>query len=425
MKHYSTYTGQMKRGLAKFSKKICKGFTIPTFKFVLSMLYGLMKGQSVMLSEIGRALEEKISLKKTIERLSRNLGKFGQGEELARNYAEEMKKEIDEGTIYCLDPGDISKEYSRKQEGLGKIWDASKKRSVNGYKTVEVVGLTHGSKLPIPVYSKVYSAKGEDGERQTAENIAALRHLDKHYGSGGVRIMDRGMDDIKIYKYCKNQKFIVRAKKNRNVIYNGETWNIEELANTFRGKIRLDYTDKGGIRGKRGRKHELKIWHVQVMLPELPKQPLTLLIVHGYDEKDPEPYLLLTNMDADGKQKSISVLKIYLCRWRIEEYYRFKKTQFDLENIRVLSLKSIQTLNLLLSILTGWLSALSAKEGNSKLLDHIFECANRIYDIPNFTLYATADGIFAILSKSRSGIAKFLRNSLPLFSSRPTPSLSA
>ena len=178
------------------------------------------------------------------------------------------------------------------------------------------------------------------------------------------------------------------------------------MANTFKGKIHLKHTDKYG------KKHTLKIWHVQVELPELAGQIFTLLIIHGYDKKDPEPCLLLTNIDANGKNKSRSVLKIYLCRWRIEEYYRFKKVQFDLENIRVLSLKSIKTLNLLVSILTGWLSLLSAKRGDSMLLDHIFKCAKRIYEIPQFTLYAVADGIFEILSKTVIGIADLFKSKI-------------
>jgi hypothetical protein len=166
-----------------------------------------------MLSDIARALEENITLKKVIERLSRNLANFEHSDELESNYIEEMKKRIDEETIFCLDPGDICKEYSRKQEGLGKVWDASKKRSVNGYKTVEVTALTHKTKLPVPVYTKVYSSREEDSEKQTEENITALKHIDKHFGDGGIRIMDRGMDDIKIYKHCKDQRFIIRAKK--------------------------------------------------------------------------------------------------------------------------------------------------------------------------------------------------------------------
>jgi hypothetical protein len=177
------------------------------------MLYGLLKGQSVMLSEIGRALDEPISLKKVIERLSRNLGNFEQNEELVENYIAEMKKSIDEETIFCLDPGEIRKEYSRKQEGLCKVWDASRKRMANGYKTVEITALTHKTKLPIPVYTKIYSTSEDDAEKPTEENLKALKQLDKHFGECGIRVMDRGMDDVKIYEHCKNQRFIVRAKK--------------------------------------------------------------------------------------------------------------------------------------------------------------------------------------------------------------------
>ena len=416
MNKYSTLSQQLKRGLINFSEKLCEGLSHVKFKFISCMLFGLIKGQNVMLSEIARALEEEITLKKVIERLSRNLKDFKKTAEITENYIKIVKESIDKDTILCLDPGDISKEYSRKQEKLCKIWDASKKRSVNGYKLVEVTALTHKTKLPVPVYTNLYSSKEEDVEKLTEENLKALKHIDKHFGKGGIRVMDRGMDDVKIYEHCRERKFIVRAKVNRNVIYNGETMNILDLANKFKGKIGLKHTDKYG------KHHNLKIWHVQVELPEVKEQILTLIIVHGYDKKEPEPCLLLTNMDANGKQKSRSVLKIYLCRWRIEEYYRFKKGQFGLENIRVLSLNSIKTLNLLVSMLTGWLALLAAKKGESLLLDQIFKYAKRIYKIPQFTLYATADGIFTILSKTVIGIASFLKSKPRKQSSAPNAS---
>lgn len=31
--------------------------------------------------------------------------------------------------------------------------------------------------------------------------------------------------------------------------------------------------------------------------------------------------------------------KVYLMRWRIEEYFKFKKQQFELEDLRVMSLR--------------------------------------------------------------------------------------
>jgi len=403
MNKYSTLAYEMKRGIINFSEKICAGLSNVKFKFVSCMLYGLLRNQSVKLSEIARGLEEGITLKKTIERLSRNLTKFDKRDELTKNYTNIVKGSVDNDTIFCLDPGEICKKYSKKQEGLCKVWDASEKKVVNGYKLVEITALTHKSKLPVPVYTKLYSSEEEDIEKQSIENVLALKELDKRFGKIGIRVGDRGMDDVKIYDYCRGSRYIIRAKINRKVIYNGETMNILDLANKFKGKIGLKHTDKYGKR------HNLKMWHVKVELPEVKDQIFTLIIVHGYDKKDPEPCLLLTNMDATGKQKSLRVLKVYLCRWRIEEYYRFKKGQFDLEDIRVLSLNSIKTLNLLVSMLTGWLSLLAAKKGESLLLDQIFKSARRIYDIPQFTLYAVADGIFEILSKTMVGIANFLK----------------
>lgn len=60
--------------------------------------------------------------------------------------------------------------------------------------------------------------------------------------------MDRGYDCNKYYEYFikHNEKFIIRAKKNRNVIYKGKTVNILELANRFKGKYKPEYKDKSG-----------------------------------------------------------------------------------------------------------------------------------------------------------------------------------
>jgi len=48
-------------------------------------------------------------------------------------------------------------------------------------------------------------------------------------------------------------------------------------------------------------------------------------------------------------------------RWRIEEYFRVKKQEYDLENIRVRSLKSINNVNKILTIFMGYIGMLSDK----------------------------------------------------------------
>lgn len=59
--------------IGRFSGDLSKGLCLPAQRFVSEMVYGIQASQSVMLTEIGRALDEPISLHKTEDRLSRNL----------------------------------------------------------------------------------------------------------------------------------------------------------------------------------------------------------------------------------------------------------------------------------------------------------------------------------------------------------------
>ncbi len=69
MINYNRLGYEIKSDLSNFSSKISKGLKRPKNKFVQQILYGLLAGNSVHLSEIARSLKETITLKKTIERL--------------------------------------------------------------------------------------------------------------------------------------------------------------------------------------------------------------------------------------------------------------------------------------------------------------------------------------------------------------------
>ena len=60
-----------------FSRKLCSSMGKVAGRFVEEMVYGIQARGSVRLSEIARSLEEKTSMKKRINRLSRNLGREG------------------------------------------------------------------------------------------------------------------------------------------------------------------------------------------------------------------------------------------------------------------------------------------------------------------------------------------------------------
>lgn len=96
-------------------------------------------------------------------------------------------------------------------------------------------------------------------------------------------------------------------------------------------------------------------------------------------------------------------------RWRIEEYYRFKKTQFKFENMLVRSLKSIINLDLMLTMVLGYIGLLSEKSDERITVMQLIEVSKRIYKPAKFIFYAIADGIFAVLSKGKTDIADMLK----------------
>ncbi len=65
MINYSRLGYEIKRDFTNFSQKISKGLKRPQQKFVHQMIYGILAGNKLHLSEIARSLKENITLKKT------------------------------------------------------------------------------------------------------------------------------------------------------------------------------------------------------------------------------------------------------------------------------------------------------------------------------------------------------------------------
>jgi hypothetical protein len=128
MSKYSTLAWDLKRGLVNFSKKITKGIGKPEQKLVTNMLYGIAQSGSCHLSRIGRALKERISLKKVIDRLSQGLKGFSEEEQqqmLLDNYNRSVKQEIDAQAVFVIDGSDVTKPCSEKLECLSLVRDGS------------------------------------------------------------------------------------------------------------------------------------------------------------------------------------------------------------------------------------------------------------------------------------------------------------
>ena len=399
MTKYNTLGHNLKRDIFKFCEKISKEFYRPSQKFVTDMVYGLLSGKSCYLTEIARKLNEDIALDKTVERLSRNLMSFDGAKKLSENYFNTVKKHFDAGTVLIIDDGDVSKACSSKLEGLCKVRDGSTGEITDGYWSAGVSALTAKHKQPIPVYNRIYSTSEKGYVSNNNETIKSLEFLSSHFPKTNIRALDRGYDAGYIFDYFipREEAFIVRMN-DRNVLHKGNKILISKLARRFKGKYALKFETKDG------KKADCKISVVPVSLPDYPKKSLNLVVCNGLGK---EPLILLTNLESNDNRLCVTVTKVYLMRWRIEEYYRFKKQHFGFEKFLVRTLKSIRNLDLLLTIAIGYMGILSEKIDESIEVLEIIEASKRLYGLSKFTFYAIAYGLHEIFSKLHTGISGF------------------
>ncbi|MBO5352318.1 MAG: hypothetical protein J6A77_03370 [Lachnospiraceae bacterium] len=160
------------------------------------------------------------------------------------------------------------------------------------------------------------------------------------------------------------------------------------------------------ISKKKGETISCKLSFIPVRLCEFPAHELVLVAVYGFGA---EPMLLLTNLRMQKKKKLCLILtRVYLIRWRIEEYFKLKKQQYNLEDFHMMSLKSIRNLNLFATLAAGYIGLTTAVHKDSVFLMELKECSKRIYDVPKFVFYALGYAMEHVLSMSRSGINGWL-----------------
>lgn len=406
MNNFTTNTYEMKREILNFSKKVSEGVNKATTKFVMDMQYGLAKGGSCLISNIARSLDENIKLNYTIDRLCDNLSNMYQEEKeiIWNNYLNEVSKNIDkENAIVLFDDSDINKEYSKKLENLDRVIDGSSqdKKIVNGYHVCEATVLSMNNKQPMSIYSKIYSCKSKNFVSKNTYTLESIKAAENMIGEKFIGVFDRGYDDNKIFKYMSNNKheFVVRLDDERILLFKGKKRSVGEVAKTRKGKISYKalFDDS--------EEYELMLSYTKATLPAN-KEEYTLVIVYGLSEKS--PMKLLTNINIKDKADVIKVVRLYLSRWRIEEHFRGKKQEYDFENMRVRTLESMNTLNMMLTIHLGHIAILADKIDKKLLTIKILYASKSLKDKSIVWLSQIARGIKNILAYAHTGIRDWL-----------------
>ena len=411
MNNFTTNTYEMKRDILNFSKKISEGLCKPDKKFIADMLYGIEKSGSILFSDIARALNEENKLKNTIERLCDRCNYLSDEsiEKIKENYLNEAIKQLpDDEVILIEDDSDVNKEYSRKLEDLCTVKDASSKedRYVNGYHVCEVVGLTKNEKQPVSLYSKIYSTETsgfiscpDETKKSEKEVISKLRKENEKIKI--IVVKDRGYDSYNLFEETIKNKisFIVRLDGDRHMLFKGKKRLVKEVAATRKGKIHTKLMYKG-------ENTDCYISYTTVQFPKMKEKDLSLVIIYRKDEES-DPMYLLSDLPIKTKDDVLKIARTYMMRWKIEEYFKAKKQNYDFENFRVRNLRGINNLNLILSCVMLHIGILSDKIDFKLLIIKIIEASKSIKKTAIVWYGQISRGIKNILSYAHEGIRKW------------------
>lgn len=409
MINYNTVGNKLKVNIINFSKKISTNFTKPTQKFISDMIFGIIAAKSCQINEISRELKESIELKKTAERLGRNISGFSENETLMQNYLDAAKSSLSSDAMILIDASDVTKSCSPKMEAIGSVRDGSTGKFAPGYWTIEAVALSDNNQQPIPVYENLYPCTKKGGIGFKAETKKCLQNLRENFDNSFVRVLDRGFDtgDIITEFSDNNEMFILRVNQNRKAVHKGKESKINDIV---RG---LACESEFTFHSKCGKVSRCKVGMTQIVLQNPKNTRLNLVVCKEFGENN---LVLYTNLSETLESIAVRVVKAYLMRWRIEEYFAFKKQGLKFEEFRVRSLNAIKTLALLVTIAAGYIAML-CDETKSKTMVELIGASKRIVKTSvflkkkKFLLYAVLDGINNVFATLRCGISHYFTTS--------------
>lgn len=384
--------------VSRFSGELCQGLGKTATRFVTESMYGILASQSVVLTRMGRTLENDVALKKIEERFCRQLAKPALWAKVQHRILSEASTRIKQDTLLVLDPSDIQKKYAKKMEHLAYVRDGSDDVIGTGYWTIHINAVELNQQEVTPLYQSLYSQEAPDFGSENKQLLEAIRMVGKYTNKRGIWVIDRGGDRNVLYHELLKGKlrFIIRQKGDRKILHGRKLVSTLKLALTCPSL----YNDTI-VRMKDGKEkvYQIEYGFRKIRLPENPHDDLWLLVVKGFGQK---PLMILTTEPLrKNRQVLKNMLLSYIKRWSIEETIRFIKQTYDLEDIRVLRYVCLQNMMALVLLVFYFLAVTLDNNQKLKLLaGHVFAAAKRVFGIPDFGYYALGDGISAIFKRN-------------------------
>lgn len=342
--------------LAEFCKKVSRGQTRPVQKFYYDILMGLCGTGSPSLHNIAKMLMDKVSTKKTSERLYRNIRREGLAEEIDRTLMDLIRPQVTKETLFIVDESDVEKPYARKMEGCQLVHNGSKGENTNGYLLLNIMAMLpqeDGYKL-LPASSILYSSGMEiDSRKQVLQDKIIDQQV--AFCGKGTYVFDRGYDDRKLIGFLVDNgvSFVIRGMGTRAVKEGISEINFKEIVHKMDFKYEFPGT----------RKHEsfccatrrIAIRTEDHYRKHANSVEVSLVVVRRFQNgsrKGKDFYLLCDFNDPNMTETEIiaKAMATYRKRWSIEEVHRQMKQSMKWESMRLASYQGMKNLNAFMAL---------------------------------------------------------------------------
>lgn len=353
---------RIKEQLNKFITRVLPDAGKIGNRFIREMCYGILKSGDVKTTNIARALEEDLDISDTVKRLYNNNSGHDYSKMIESAMATSYHRAFDEDTVVAIDHTDITKPYAEKMENLSIVRDGDKGDYGNGYKHVVVTASQLGADNPVVIANSIWSKKDKLDEAKTItqKTLSIIGSIRDGLGAKGVRVCDRYFDSKHYFREFDghDEEYVVRAKINRNLLR-------VENGKAVPGKVNIVTLEKGcktrfSIRMRYWKNGEWKpaktvmVGCRKVFLPCLNKI-VTMVVIKGFGKL---PMMLLTNIKIGQSNHLLMerILKIYRARWICEEFIRFVKCEYSMEDIRCLKYQALKNTLGFLLLVTNFIS---------------------------------------------------------------------
>jgi len=349
-------------------RKLTKSCNVPQRKFIFDINLGIIKSSSIVVQKIARSMNETIALDKVTERLRYHLQKDDFDtvkQELFKTQCKKMKQD----SYIIVDESAVVKPHAKKMEGLSKVWDATQKKAVPGYKIINFIGCTvhdRGYNL-IPIASELHSEEEED--TRCLKTINMINETTLLTGNKYIYVMDRGYDSrqyLETISYVNENQFVIRlcgTRKMKELDAEKEK-SFLDMRKTVNLSYEIQTSDKDEF--------ICGVKQVKIRIDPTPRKDAVYqtcnLVVCRY--KDPKKnrkqdkaekggffYFLCNyhNKELSDEEIIRKTLTAYRLRWKIEETHRQIKQDYEWDKIRQQKLQALKNLNLMLWIVICFL----------------------------------------------------------------------